>query len=36
MTNEKQRCKMIALSKLVKKYLCTNISDSHSRIHLQE
>ena len=36
MTNEKQRCKMITLLKLLKKYLCTNISDSHSKINLQE
>ena len=34
MINENQRCKMVTLLKSLKKYLCANISDSHSIIHL--
>ena len=36
MINESQRCKMVTLLKSLKKYLCTNITDSHSRIHVTE
>ena len=35
MTSENQVFKMVALLKSLK-YLCTNILDSHSRIHLKE
>ena len=35
MINENQRCKMVYFIKIIEKYLCNNILDSHSRIHLQ-
>ena len=35
MMSENQRFKMVALLKSLK-YLCSNILDSHSRIHLKE